>query len=305
MKIRKRNFKRTKESQNFWPSFTDMISTIALVLFFLMMIAYMQSIIFGKNIQKTQKQLEQSNIEIKRADKKLRLLKDEIKETMAEVEEGQIALKLSEEQIEEQTKIIAQSNRELGQLRTKLQGIALLRLDVLKKVKYSIEDELGKKNEVGQELVSIGDNGNIVINEGVVFSYNSYKLKPEGKALLKNLADAFERVLDDEETRANIDAISIQGHTDNAGNTAYNRDLSVKRATTVVNYLMKSNPKIEDKYGEYFAASGYSEFRPIATGNTEEDKAKNRRIEISVILKDSNIQNTINEYLQESMESFE
>ncbi|TCO74786.1 OmpA family protein [Marinisporobacter balticus] len=305
MKIRKRNFKKTKESQNFWPSFTDMISTIALVLFFLMLLAYMQSIIFGKNIQQTQKQLEESNMEIKRADKKLKLLKDEIKETMAEVEEGAIALKLSEEQIEEQKKIIAQSNRELGQLRTKLQGVALLRLDVLKKVKGSIEDELGKKNEAGDELVSIGDNGNIVINEGVVFSYNSYKLKPEGKALLKNLADAFERVLDDKETRANIDAISIQGHTDDVGNPAYNRDLSAKRATTVVNYLMESNKKIESKYGRYFAASGYSEFRPISSSDTEGAKAKNRRIEISIILKDSHIQNTINEYLKESMEAFE
>lgn len=305
MKIRKKNFKKTKESQNFWPSFTDMISTIALVLFFLMLIAYMQSIVFGKNIQQTQKQLEESNLEIKRADKKLRLLKDEIKETMAEVEEGEIALKLSEEQIEEQTKIIAESNRELGQLRAKLQGIALLRLDVLKKVKGSIEDELGKRNEAGQELVSIGDNGNIVINEGVVFSYNSYELKPEGKDLLKDLADAFERVLDDKETRANIDAISIQGHTDDAGNSEYNRDLSAKRATTVVNYLMASNKSIEKKYGKYFAASGYSEFRPIANGNTDQAKAKNRRIEISVILKDSNIQNTINEYLKDSMEAFE
>ncbi|MFZ5967237.1 MAG: OmpA family protein [Bacillota bacterium] len=307
MKIRKRNFKRSSEEQNFWPSFTDMISTIALILFILMLLAYIQNIISGKNLEfakkelmDTQKQLESSMAEISQADKKLRLLKDELEEVMAEVEEGQIALTLSEEQIKEQQEIIAESNRELGQVRAKLKGIALLRLDVLQKVKASIEGELGKTNHSGQELVSIASNGNIVINEGLVFEYNSYAIKPEGKELLKNLSKAFEKVLDDRDVRKNIDAISIQGHTDDTGSAEYNRDLSSKRASAVVNYLMSSNPGIESKYGSYFVASGYSEFRPLEKGTSEDARAKNRRIEISLILKDSNIQNVIDDYMEES-----
>ncbi len=307
MKIRKRNFKRSSDEQNFWPSFTDMISTIALILFILMLLAYIQNIISGKNLEfakkelmDTQLQLESSNAEISQADKKLRLLKDQLEEVMAEVEEGQIALTLSEEQIREQQQIIAESNRELGEVRAKLKGIALLRLDVLQKVKASIKEELGSTNRSGQELVSIADNGNIVINEGLVFEYNSYAIKAEGKELLKKLSEAFEKVLDDSDVRANIDAISIQGHTDDIGSAEYNRDLSSRRASTVVNYLMSSNPTIERKYGSYFVASGYSKFRPIATGTSERARAQNRRIEISLILKDSNVQNVIEEYMQES-----
>jgi len=309
MKIRKRNFKRSSEEQNFWPSFTDMISTIALILFILMLLTYIQNIISGKNLEfakkelmNTQKQLESSNAEISRADKKLRLLKDQLEEIMAEVEEGQIALTLSEEQIKEQQMIIAESNRELGEVRAKLKGIALLRLDVLQKVKTSIEEELGKTNRSGQELVSIADNGNIVINEGLVFEYNSYDIKQEGKTLLKNLSEAFEKVLDDTDVRKNIDAISIQGHTDDTGSAEYNRDLSSKRASAVVNYLMSSNEGIEKKYGSYFVASGYSEFRPLEKGTSENARAKNRRIEISLILKDSNIQDVIDDYMKESTE---
>ncbi|AOT69673.1 OmpA family protein [Geosporobacter ferrireducens] len=307
MKIRKRNFKRSNDEQNFWPSFTDMISTIALILFILMLLAYIQNIISGKNLEfakkelmDTQLQLESSNAEISQADKKLRLLKDQLEEVMAEVEAGQIALTLSEEQIREQQEIIAESNRELGEVRAKLKGIAVLRLDVLKKVKASIEEELGATNRAGQELVSIADNGNIIINEGLVFEYNSYAIKAEGKELLKKLSEAFEKVLDDSDIRANIDAISIQGHTDDIGSAEYNRDLSSKRASTVVNYLMSSNPTIEKKYGFYFVASGYSKFRPIASGTSERARAQNRRIEISLILKDSNVQNVIEEYMQES-----
>ena len=42
------------QEENFWPSFTDMISTIALILFFLMLIAYVNNIITGKNLEYAQ-----------------------------------------------------------------------------------------------------------------------------------------------------------------------------------------------------------------------------------------------------------
>lgn len=311
MKLRRRNFKKDEETENFWPAFTDMISTIALILFFLMLLAYVQQIITGKNLdfaikqlEDTEKRLELSHLEISQAEKKLRLLKDRLKDTKAEIEEGQIALKLSEEQIEEQRKIIAESNRELGNLRSKLEGIAVLRLDVLKKVKSSVEKELGKKNDRGEELVLISDNGNIVINEGLVFDFGSSKLKSEGKELLVQLSQAFERVLDDSSIKANIDAINIQGHTDDVGSPESNRKLSADRSRVVVDYLMSSNKDLENKYGRYFVASAYSEFRPISRGTSESSRAKNRRIEISIILKDSHVQNVINDYLQDTIDVF-
>ncbi|WDV46051.1 OmpA family protein [Clostridiaceae bacterium M8S5] len=297
MKARNRRFLKHDEEQNFWPSFTDMISTIALILFFLMILAYIQNIISGK-------QLEASNAEITKNQKQLRLLEDKIDKARAEVREGEIALKLSEDEVEEQKEIIAESNKELGNLRSKLQGIAFLRVGVLKKVKTSVEKELGTTNDKGERLVSIADNGNIVINEGLVFDYNSSKVKKEGKELLDNLAKAFENVLRDADTRGNIDAISIQGHTDTEGTAQYNMDLSAKRATSVLNYMMGSNKALEQRYGKYFVASAYSEFRPIKNGSSKSDHAKNRRIEISIILKDSNIQNVISDYLEESMEVF-
>ncbi len=312
MKIRKRNFKSGESSENFWPAFTDMISTIALILFFLMLLAFIQNIITGKNFEfakkqliDTQMRLEESNAEISQAEKKLRLLMDDLDEVMAEVEDGEIALKLSEEQIDEQRKIIAESNRELGQLRSKLKGIAVLRLDVLQKVKNSVEGELGKTNDAGEDLVTINDTGNIVINEGLVFDTGKYEIKAEGKDLLDQLAKAFERVLDDNDVRNNIDAINIQGHTDVRGTAEDNRLLSSNRARKVVDYLMNSNTNLESKYGKYFAASAYSEFRPISSGTSDSAMAQNRRIEISIILRDSNVQDVIDDYLEDSLKMLE
>ena len=311
MKVRRKR-QRHEEQENFWPSFTDMISTIAIILFFVMFLMYINNIVTGKNLEfmrkeldDTQKQLESSKLEISQAENNLRLLKMDLESTMAEVEAGQIALKLSQEEVDSQKEIIASSNRELGDLRQKLQGIAVLRLDVLTAVKDSIEEKLGRTNQSGEPLVTISDTGNIVINESLVFDTASYTIKPEGQALLTQLANAFEEVLNDSNIRDSIDSINIQGHTDERGSGSYNRDLGSKRATAVVNYLMTSNADLERRYGSYFMASSFSEYRPVSEGTTLADYAENRRIEISVILKDSHVQDIINTYLQDSLKFLE
>lgn len=311
MKVRRKR-QRHEEQENFWPSFTDMISTIAIILFFVMFLMYINNIVTGKNLEfmrkeldDTQKQLEASKAEISQAENNLRLLKVELDATMAEVEAGQIALKLSQEEIDEQKEIIAASNQELGDLRQKLQGIAVLRLDVLSAVKDSIEDKIGSTNQAGDPLVTISDTGNIVINESLVFDTASYTIKPEGQELLTQLANAFEDVLADSDIRDSIDSINIQGHTDERGSGTYNRELGSQRATAVVNYLMSANASLERNYAEYFMASTFSEYRPVTDGTTAADYAENRRIEISVILKDSHVQDVINTYLEDSLKLLE
>ncbi|MCK8061431.1 MULTISPECIES: OmpA family protein [unclassified Fusibacter] len=309
MKSRRRNFTVEEAAENFWPSFTDLISTFVLILFILVIIAFIQNIVTGNNLEYSRKQLmdtqdrlESSRAEISQAENQLRLLEDELADTMAEIEIGQIALKLSEQEVDEQRQIIAESNRELGELRSKLQGIAVLRLDVLGKVKDSVEAALGKTNAQGQPLVTISDAGNIIINEGLVFDFNSAVVKPSGKELLNKLAEAFKSVLDDETTRLNIESIIIQGHTDERADADYNRSLSANRSGAVVNYMLSTDRELESEYGKYFASSAYSEFRPIDTGTSEEAYAKNRRIEISIVIKDSEVQNVIDEYLEETQE---
>ena len=139
---------------------------------------------------------------------------------------------------------------------------------MLNKLKQAIEAQLGPSNEAGAELVTIGDNGNIVINESLVFEYNSYAIKNDAKPLLDTLARALGNVLADADVRANIDTIVIQGHTDERGSASFNWDLSAKRATAVLDYLFEANKTLADSYGSYFAASAYSKFRPINPDKT-------------------------------------
>ncbi len=71
--------------------------------------------------------------------------------------------------------------------------------------------------------------------------------------------------------------IAIGGHTDSDGDDAYNQWLSEARANTVVAYLADSGVERDRLSG-----TGYGETRPVATNDTPEGKAANRRIEFLV-----------------------
>lgn len=67
----------------------------------------------------------------------------------------------------------------------------------------------------------------------------------------------------------------IEGHTDSIGPVAYNLNLSKGRAQSVVNYFVsKGIPSSR------ISAIGYGEAKPIDTNETEQGRAKNRRVEI-------------------------
>jgi chemotaxis protein MotB len=274
-----------------WPSFADVTSTIALIMFVLMLLAYVRNLISGKRLDVLQAQIAASTQE-------LTLVQGRLAATTRDVEAGQRRLALSQSSLALQQQVIADSNKELGDLRSRLSGIAVLRLDVLNKVKSSIEAELGSTAAGGAPIVRIGDNGNIVLNESLVFEYNSFELKPEGKRVLDTLATAMGKVLADMQVRENLDTILVQGHTDERGSAAFNRDLSAKRANAVVDYLFEANPELEQSYGSYFASCAYSEFRPLDPALNEAAYAQNRRIEISLVVKDTNVRNVIDEYVK-------
>jgi chemotaxis protein MotB len=303
MKRRRSLLEAEPSQENFWPAFTDVVSTIALILFVLVLLAYLQNLLSGKKmlhiqseLDVTARQLGDSQAKISRSEKQLRLLEQQLNQTMAEIKKGETQLRLSEQKVDEQNTIIAESNRELGDLRSQLRGIAVLRVDVIKKVKQAIEKQLGASADGQQPEVTIGDNGNIVINESLVFEYNSYDIKPEAKPLLSTLSNAFSSILNDGTVSENVDVILIQGHTDERGSASFNRDLSAKRANAVLDYMFNATPILESRFGRYFASSAYSKFRPVDDDKTEAAYRQNRRIEISVVLKDSSVQNMIDQY---------
>ncbi len=73
--------------------------------------------------------------------------------------------------------------------------------------------------------------------------------------------------------------IEIGGHTDNRGSDVYNQKLSQERAESVRLYLIEKHA-IE---GSRLFAKGYGESQPVAPNDTEENMAKNRRVEFTIL----------------------
>lgn len=73
--------------------------------------------------------------------------------------------------------------------------------------------------------------------------------------------------------------IVVSGHTDNTGNPQLNQTLSLRRAEAVRNWMRDTGDVPES----CFAVQGYGASRPVATNDTPEGRALNRRVEISLV----------------------
>lgn len=117
------------------------------------------------------------------------------------------------------------------------------------------------------ELVRKG----IKITLKVLFDFDQATLRPESHAALEAAAKIMK-----ENPAIRVE---IQGHTDSKGTAEYNQRLSEQRAQAVVDYLV-------DKLGidrARLTAKGFGLSKPVATNETEEGQAQNRRAEFHVV----------------------
>ena len=295
------SYKRSESGgeQGFWPSYADMMSAVALILFFLMLLSYIQNLVTGNDLQNTQEVLAQTKEQVLLAEDQLAGLTDELKKKQDQLEDYAVQIVQQKEEMEAQDKLIGQqeaylsaANDELTQMRNQMQTIAVLRLSILEQIRESIVEVMGDASKV-----SIGDNGNIILSDSVLFDLGSSEIKEDSAGVLGELIDVFYQFLSDEENAKYVDSIVISGHTDITGTAESNRILSTDRANSVLNYLLLGKNGKLNGYSAYFCAAGYGATRPVASNDTEEGKAANRRIEISMILKDDTVLDIVENYL--------
>jgi chemotaxis protein MotB len=117
---------------------------------------------------------------------------------------------------------------------------------------------------------------------GIVIRIMDKAFFDEGKAELKETAKrALEKIVPIMVNSSR--PIRIEGHTDDVpirtSEFRSNWELSVRRATEVVRYLIETHNFPPQK----ISASGYAEYQPVAPNNTPENRASNRRIEIILV----------------------
>lgn len=112
-------------------------------------------------------------------------------------------------------------------------------------------------------------NINRVLEGGINFETNEAIILDESKGVLDKLVLTANQCPDA--------SIEVSGHTDSRASIAYNQRLSERRATAVANYLI-----VEGVSSARLSVSGKGELEPIATNDTEEGRAQNRRIEFVI-----------------------
>ncbi|BCA93608.1 MULTISPECIES: OmpA family protein [Halomonadaceae] len=111
----------------------------------------------------------------------------------------------------------------------------------------------------------------IVLNmpSSVTFGFDSAELTADARSALNEVANVLTQYTD---TRVNI-----AGHTDSTGDASYNQRLSERRAQSVGSYLSQNGVS-----SMRLNTMGYGANQPVASNATEQGRAQNRRVEITL-----------------------
>jgi chemotaxis protein MotB len=193
---------------------------------------------------------------------------------------GHVAdLKKENDLLKEENKALKERN---AALQSETQALERQRKEEMEEMRGTYENLLeDMKVEIEKGEITITQlRGKLKVNmvDEILFDSGKTTIKPQGLEVLERVGSSLLDVKDK--------AISIEGHTDDVPIGAElskqyptNWELSAVRATTVARYLQEKigiNPGL-------LSAIGYGEYQPVASNESDEGRAKNRRIEIVLV----------------------
>jgi outer membrane protein OmpA-like peptidoglycan-associated protein len=205
---------------------------------------------------------------------------------LAYVAEREVAIAVSAAGLEQANRNLASYQKEEAELRRKLQDATQSELARMKKELEDQKRAIAAEHEARQAaersaaaaLKSLNDIAQvqeesrglvITMSGGALFEAGQHSLLPLGKDKLRAVAQA---LLEQGETK-----IVVEGHTDSRGSPAKNRELSLLRAQEVRGYLVSQGIPTSD-----ILATGVGSDRPVASNDSSDGRANNRRVEIIV-----------------------
>lgn len=134
---------------------------------------------------------------------------------------------------------------------------------------YDMSDEELEQNKIIETKLKSIKNSSIVLNN-ITFEYNSFDLIAQSYGELNKLV---QYLINNGDYK-----VEISAHTDDKGAENYNLQLSRLRAGSVMNYL-QDHGILSDR----LISKGYGEAQPLFENDTEENRAKNRRVEFKIL----------------------
>ncbi|UIJ45188.1 OmpA family protein [Sphingomonas cannabina] len=129
-----------------------------------------------------------------------------------------------------------------------------------------------RRRTAGTDVQVIRQGDDLVLNmpSGITFAYDSDAVQPQFRATLDQVADVLHQY-----DRTYVD---VYGHTDSTGSDSYNMGLSERRARSVADYLAAHGVQ-----PARIGTRGFGKTQPVASNDTEEGRAANRRVEIKIV----------------------
>ena len=130
-------------------------------------------------------------------------------------------------------------------------------------------DEMNEKIDNLGVLIADMDRVDITVDNDVLFAFDSSTIRETAKPTLAKVVRALAKNPDT--------PLTVTGHTDSVGTEEYNQGLSERRAASVKRYLVQSGIE-EDRIMTY----GRGETQPLVPNDSEEARAMNRRVELTI-----------------------
>lgn len=132
------------------------------------------------------------------------------------------------------------------------------------------ETDLCKTPAPGERVSLEGcGTGDVIVLRGVNFEFDRSRLTSNARSILDGVAEELNRYPDIH--------VELSGHTDAKGSDSYNQGLSDRRAASVRKYLISKGID-----SSRMTSVGFGESQPVATNETDDGRALNRRVELKV-----------------------
>lgn len=234
-------------------------------------------------LQKIHDDLVAENDALKGRNEEMTLQNERLTTDLAYVSDQRDKLASDKEELDLVRKM-ADLSSENDKLRRECAALEKAKEEQVRKVSSTYEDLLVKmKTEISKGQVTISElKGKLTVNmvDSILFDSGKAEVKQGGLEVLRKVISILKDVMDK--------SIRIEGHTDNvqiigglAKRYPTNWELSSARAINVARYLQEQgiDPGL-------LSAVAYGEWKPVGDNDTQEGKAKNRRIEIILVPKE-------------------
>ena len=313
--------RRGRNDGSFWLSFSDLMSSLVLIIILVMFYIIYQYFNLAEinqaEIARREYQLDAAQTELEEQKTKLT---DAEKQLIAQ----QILLDAKQKELDDAQAVLESQKEELASTQSQLDALGA-QLDAqqsqlqtqqaqLEDQQQQIEQLVGMKPRIIASLSSAlrsssisakvdSVTGSIALESDVLFESGRYELTTAGKQFVDQFLPVYLDVLFSEEYSAYVSEIIIEGHTDSDGGYLSNLELSQQRALAVASYVLGDSCKavsadVKNQLRPVVTVNGRSFSDRIFDANGAEDKAASRRVVFKFRLTDEQMIQQLRQILE-------